>query len=83
MGINFESSRSVAEMDGGGVAGAGSSAAAVEAALQRLANQRAELGELWAARKLRLDLALRLRIFERDALEVSIVCFIKKLSKII
>ncbi|XP_044733840.1 triple functional domain protein isoform X3 [Chrysoperla carnea] len=63
--------RSVAEMDGGGVAGAGSSAAAVEAALQRLANQRAELGELWAARKLRLDLALRLRIFERDALEVS------------
>ena len=29
------------------------------------------LGELWATRKLRLDLCLQLRLFERDALELS------------
>lgn len=46
------------------------SVAAVESALDRLRQRRAELDELWAARKLRLDLCLRLRIFERDALEV-------------
>ncbi|XP_024083955.1 triple functional domain protein isoform X2 [Cimex lectularius] len=47
------------------------SVAAVETALDRLNKQREELEELWAARKLRLDLCLRLRLFERDALEVS------------
>ncbi|XP_031337213.1 kalirin-like [Photinus pyralis] len=47
------------------------SISAVEAALDRLAKQRSDLEELWAARKLRLDLCLRLRVFERDALEVS------------
>lgn len=47
------------------------SVSAVEAALDRLAKQRSDLEELWAARKLRLDLCLRLRIFERDALEVN------------
>lgn len=47
------------------------SVAAVEAALDRLNKQREELEELWATRKLKLDLCLRLRLFERDALEVS------------
>ncbi|KAJ8956997.1 hypothetical protein NQ318_012163 [Aromia moschata] len=47
------------------------SVSAVESALDRLAKQRNDLEELWAARKLRLDLCLRLRLFERDALEVS------------
>lgn len=47
------------------------SVSAVEAALDRLAKQRSDLEELWSARKLRLDLCLRLRLFERDALEVS------------
>ncbi|RZF34081.1 hypothetical protein LSTR_LSTR011651 [Laodelphax striatellus] len=47
------------------------SVAAVETALDRLSKQREELEQLWANRKLRLDLCLRLRLFERDALEVS------------
>ncbi|KAH0808594.1 hypothetical protein GEV33_014197 [Tenebrio molitor] len=57
--------RSIGEMDSTG------SVSAVESALDRLAKQRSDLEELWAARKLRLDLCLRLRLFERDALEVS------------
>ncbi|KAG5888220.1 hypothetical protein JTB14_035569 [Gonioctena quinquepunctata] len=57
--------RSIAEMDSTG------SVSAVESALDRLAKQRNDLEELWAERKLRLDLCLRLRLFERDALEVS------------
>lgn len=44
---------------------------AVEAALDRLTGLRQELEELWATRKLRLELCLRLRVFERDALEAS------------
>lgn len=48
------------------------SVAAVDAALERLNKQRLELEQLWATRKLKLDLCLRLRIFERDALEVRI-----------
>lgn len=47
------------------------SVAAVDAALERLNKQRLELEQLWATRKLKLDLCLRLRIFERDALEVK------------
>ncbi|XP_018907690.2 triple functional domain protein isoform X1 [Bemisia tabaci] len=47
------------------------SVAAVESALDRLGKTREELEELWASRKLRLDLCLRLRLFERDALELS------------
>uniref|UniRef100_A0A8D8Y3N1 Triple functional domain protein n=2 Tax=Cacopsylla melanoneura TaxID=428564 RepID=A0A8D8Y3N1_9HEMI len=47
------------------------SVAAVESALERLNKQRETLEQLWASRKLRLDLCLRLRLFERDALEVS------------
>lgn len=52
------------------------SATAVEGALERLRQRRAELDELWAARKLRLDLCLQLRIFERDALEVCLIFII-------
>lgn len=44
---------------------------AVQNALERLAKNRAELESLWQTRKMRVDLYLRLRIFERDALEVS------------
>ena len=43
---------------------------AIENALERLSKQRIDLEELWSARKMRLDLFLRLRIYERDALEV-------------
>lgn len=46
------------------------SVTAIEAALDRLSKQRSDLEELWNTRKLRLDLCLRLRLFERDALEV-------------
>lgn len=49
------------------------SISAVEAAIDRLSKQRSDLEELWSARKLRLDLCLRLRLFERDALEVICV----------
>lgn len=54
------------------------SVAAVDAALERLNKQRLELEQLWATRKLKLDLCLRLRIFERDALEVRILLNCKK-----
>uniref|UniRef100_A0A0K8SZ08 CRAL-TRIO domain-containing protein n=2 Tax=Lygus hesperus TaxID=30085 RepID=A0A0K8SZ08_LYGHE len=47
------------------------SVSAVESSLDRLSKQREELEELWAARKLRSDLCLRLRLFERDALQLS------------
>ncbi len=43
----------------------------IQSTLDRLSSQRDELGELWANRKLRLDLCLQLRLFERDALELS------------
>ena len=36
-----------------------------------MAGLRQELEDLWATRKLRFDLCLRLRVFERDALETS------------
>lgn len=44
---------------------------ALEAALRTLERQRNELEELWESRKLKLDLCLQLRLFERDALEVK------------
>ena len=56
------------EMDSSG------SATAVQNTLDRLGAQRDELGGLWATRKLRLDLCLQLRLFERDALEVTTPC---------
>nr|KAG5714838.1 hypothetical protein BaRGS_000326 [Batillaria attramentaria] len=39
--------------------------------LTQLNESRSQLEELWAARKMKLDLCLQLRVFERDAMEVS------------
>lgn len=50
---------------------AASSYAAVEETLENLSRTREELEDLWSNRKLKLDLCLQLRLFERDALEVS------------
>ena len=50
---------------------ASGSVSAVQTTLEKLSSQRDELGDLWATRKLRLDLCLQLRLFERDALEVQ------------
>ncbi|XP_068142683.1 LOW QUALITY PROTEIN: triple functional domain protein [Drosophila tropicalis] len=47
------------------------SLAALEATLEKLSKQKIELEELWSARKFRADLILRLRYFERDAMELS------------
>ncbi|KAM7356678.1 trio Rho guanine nucleotide exchange factor [Cochliomyia hominivorax] len=47
------------------------SLSALEAALEKLSKQKIELEELWSARKFRADLILRLRYFERDAMELS------------
>ena len=44
--------------------------------LRQLNDSRTQLEELWAARKLKLDLCLQLRLFERDAVEV------RKLSRV-
>ncbi|XP_071053767.1 triple functional domain protein isoform X4 [Onthophagus taurus] len=57
--------RSIGEIDSTG------SISAIEAALDRLSKQRNDLEELWSTRKMRLDFCLRLRLFERDAVEVS------------
>ncbi|KAL5006006.1 hypothetical protein ScPMuIL_017164 [Solemya velum] len=43
----------------------------IEGVLHQLNESRTQLEELWAARKMKLDLCLQLRLFERDALEVS------------
>lgn len=42
------------------------------AVLQQLQEGREQLEELWTARRLKLDLCLQLRLFEREALEVGI-----------
>ncbi|XP_064466147.1 triple functional domain protein-like isoform X2 [Ornithodoros turicata] len=44
---------------------------AVEGTLEALTRTREELEALWANRKLQLDLGLQLRLFERDAVELS------------
>ncbi|XP_021962830.1 kalirin isoform X3 [Folsomia candida] len=44
---------------------------ALEAAMRTLEKQRLELEEIWEMRKLKLDLCLQLRLFERDALEIA------------
>lgn len=46
----------------------------VEEALERLVKKRDELENQWANRKLRLDLLLQLRLFQRDSVEVRILC---------
>lgn len=45
-----------------------------QVALLELERERGRLDELWASRKVRLDLALKLRLFERDVLDVSLWC---------
>lgn len=47
------------------------SLAALEATLEKLSKQKIEVEELWSARKFRADLILRLRYFERHALDLS------------
>ena len=51
---------------------ASGSMTAVQNTLDRLGTQRDELGDLWNTRKLRLDLCLQLRLFERYAVEVRV-----------
>ncbi|CAG2201071.1 TRIO [Mytilus edulis] len=43
----------------------------IEGVLHQLNESRSQLEELWAARKMKLDLCLQLRLFERDSLEVN------------
>ncbi|XP_039965934.1 triple functional domain protein [Bactrocera tryoni] len=43
----------------------------LETTLEKLTKQKVELEELWSARQYRADLILRLRYFERDAMELS------------
>jgi len=42
--------------------------------LQELQSSREKLEDLWSARKLKLDLALQLRVFEQEAREVFVTC---------
>jgi hypothetical protein len=61
------------------------SVSSVQSTLGKLTSEREDLGELWTTRKLRLDLCLQLRLFERDALELSAqfeVSFSNKQQKI-
>lgn len=48
---------------------------AIKNALERLDQQRIDLEDLWSTRKIYLDLFLRFKFFERDALAVSIRLF--------
>lgn len=57
-----------------------SSIEGVEEALERLVKKRDELENLWATRKLRLDLLLRLRLFQRDSVEVRLQVMLIVLS---
>ncbi|BFZ15658.1 hypothetical protein BsWGS_18696 [Bradybaena similaris] len=43
----------------------------IEGVLSQLNDSRSQLEDLWAARKLKLDLCLQLQVFERDSMEVS------------
>ncbi|XP_013406605.1 kalirin isoform X3 [Lingula anatina] len=45
--------------------------AQIEGVIKQLDDSRKQLENLWNARKLKLDLCLQLRLFEREALEVS------------
>lgn len=56
---------------GGGSKAVANSTSCVEGMLQQLQSHVAQLEELWLERRLKLDLTLQLRLFERDAMEVS------------
>ncbi|KAK4312675.1 hypothetical protein Pmani_015918 [Petrolisthes manimaculis] len=55
---------------GGSAEGGSDSIEGVEEALERLHKKRDALESLWTARKLRLDLLLQLRLFQRDSVEL-------------
>ena len=55
----------------GGSKAVTNSANCVEGMLQQLQTHVAHLEELWSERRLKLDLTLQLRLFERDAMEVA------------
>ena len=55
----------------GGSKAVANSMSCVEGMLQQLQSHVAQLEELWSERRLKLDLTLQLRLFERDAMEVS------------
>ena len=55
----------------GGSKAVANSASCVEGMLQQLQTHVAHLEELWSERRLKLDLTLQLRLFERDAMEVA------------
>ena len=46
--------------------------AGIESVLSELTQRRDEMAELWGTRKLRLDLSMRLRMFERNVMEVGL-----------
>ena len=56
---------------GGGSKAVANSVSCVESMLQQLQTHVAHLEELWSERRLKLDLTLQLRLFERDAMEVA------------
>ena len=51
--------------------------------LTQLNESRSQLEELWAARKMKLDLCLQLRIFERDAMEVGVHCYRRSVEELL
>ena len=55
----------------------------IEGVLQTLQAGREELEDLWSLRKLKLDLCLQLRLFEREALEVITTVYSDLLPHII
>ena len=69
--LSFQQNGNASSSSNGQSSDNSGSISSVQSTLDRLSGQRDELGELWATRKLRLDLCLQLRLFERDAMELS------------
>ena len=51
----------------------------IDGMLNNLEDGRSKLDDLWATRRLKLELCLQLRHFERDALEVRLVKIVYKI----
>lgn len=47
----------------------------IDEALDRLAKEQASIQTVWTARRIKLDLLLQLRLFQRDAIQVCIARF--------